>query len=75
MKAYIYYIQITENDELQEIRNKIDLCNYINQYYKIDVITKDSINNYFLKRNKKVKKFFDKLYLINRERVDTLKNK
>lgn len=75
MKAYIYYIQITENDELQEIRNIIDLCNYINQYYKIDVITKDSINNYFLKRNKKVKKFFDKLYLINRERVDTLKNK
>ena len=75
MKAYQYKIQITENDSIQEIRNMIDLVNYINEYYKIPIVSKDSINNFFLKRTKRVKPFFDKKFLITRERVDTFKNK
>ena len=75
MKAYQYKIQITENDSIQEIRNMIDLVNYINEYYKIPIVSKDSINNFFLKRTKRVKPFFDKIFLITRERVDTFKNK
>ena len=67
-KQYKYFIQIKETDDKQVFNNANDAVRYINQYYNIDILTKDILNNYFYKKYKKIKAPFNNIFHLTRER-------
>jgi len=46
-----------------------NVCKYCNDYYKLDIFSRDNMINYFIKRTKKTNKIFDGFEELRRVRV------
>lgn len=66
---YDYVVKFNEEDDTKHFPNINDLCNYLNDYYNLDIYSRDNMINYFYKRTKKINKIFDGFELLHRIRV------
>ena len=66
---YKYFVKFNEDDDTKHFDKLSDLCNYLNDYYNLDIFSRDNMINYFYKRTKKINKIFDGFELLHRIRI------
>jgi len=66
---YKYFVKFNDDDEKKEFGKLDDLCNYLNDYFNLEIYSRDNMINYFYKRTKKINPIFEGFELLHRIRI------
>ena len=65
-KSYLYQIQVNNESEIMYFNNLSGIVEYINEVYKMPIVSFDKVENYFQSRTKKKNVILANLKLIER---------